>query len=144
MKMTTKQRKSIFGLAKKVGMNAETLALAVSRITGNPVQEGHTGIAAMGFDDANKLIRELGGTEHRHESKRTAQHRRRKAGIKAIATKRQLNYINFLAGERGWSDEALAAFCQRQIKKTSPTTTKEANAVIEALKAMAARPRNAA
>lgn len=132
------QIKRLFGLAAPkaaaAGMETkeflEDLALSTTRRTQQ--------LSELNFDEANDMIKALGGVPFQlfTRSKRTENYRKQVAGVKTIETDAQLKLIDELAAMRGWSAESLAKFCQRVIKKDSPTTTDEGNKITEGLKAM--------
>ena len=62
-----------------------------------------------------------------------------KAGVKQIVTKEQLDFLHLLANQLGWTTGSIEKFCKRQIKKAAPTTTEDANKVIEGMKAILSR-----
>jgi hypothetical protein len=134
--ITAAQRKSIFGLMKARGVRTEEVALHVQAIAGQTVEEGKTGISLLTFRDANELIVKLGGVPHASKSRRTVQRLKKMAGIETVPSERQLKFIADLASQRGWSAEGLRGFIRRQTGHDTPQTTKQANAVAEALKSM--------
>lgn len=132
----------MFGLAepkaKLAGMEThDYLADVVFRIT----RERTDSLAELTFDEANACIKDLGGVPFQlfARSKRTENYRKQQAGIKTIETDAHLKLIEELSGALGWDADRLRGFCQRQIKKDSPTTTEEGNKVVEPLKAMCSR-----
>lgn len=131
------QLRAIFGLAKGRGLNLDSLHTLVEAET------GQTSIAALSPEQANKVISALGGKPLKFaESKtprRTTQYRRQRTGAKQIVTQEQLTLISRLAAQREWTSESMVKFCQRTIKTDRPKTTKQANVIIEALKAMNSR-----
>lgn len=130
---TKAQVREIFGRAKQRGLDNEGLHNLVSAET------GQSSIRALNKTDADKIIVALGGIPHQRKRSRTAQHRRRQAGIKQIVTQEQLKLISFLTDQLDWKQESLQKFCNRQIKKVAPTTTEEANKIIEGMKAILRR-----
>jgi len=130
--MIGKQRAAIFGLAKTRGLNDEALHLLVEAETGK------VSIKELSFADANKVIIGLGGKAFQRDSRprRTRQHHHQQAGVPQIVSEEQLALLNSLALKRQWTATTLDNFCRKMIKTARPKTTKEANIVIEALKAM--------
>lgn len=142
-KITDSQRRAIFGLAKRNGLDDEMIRSAVETVTGRTIDFQHTGIADLTFSEANQLIAKLGGvpfaSRDLHRQRKNAEIKRavRKGGNPDI--KSQLDLIAELASQREQmrgKPEALKSFIQRCIKKDAPTTTTEATVIIEALKAM--------
>jgi hypothetical protein len=142
-KITDSQRRAIFGLAKRNGLDDETIRSAVEAVTGRTVDFQHTGISDLSFSEANGVMVKLGGVPfasrelHRQRAKAEIKRAVRKGGNPDI--KSQLDLIAELASQREQmrgKPEALKAFCKRCIKKDAPTTTTEATIIIEALKAM--------
>lgn len=130
---TNAQVRRIFGLAndhaKLAGYNDTREFLA---------DAGYPSVSSVTFDEANNLIKALGGDPFsgRGKSIRMQNYRKQVAGVKTIETDAQLKLIGELAAMRGWSDESLQKFCQRVIKKDAPVTTEEGNKIVEGLKAM--------
>ena len=132
------QIQRMFGLAKPIADQSgqdvkeylESLAFTVTMRTER--------LSELSFDEANDMIEKLGGNRFvlLRRSRRTENYRKQQAGIKTIETDAQLKLINDLAAMRGWTAESLVKFCQRVIKKDSPTTTEEGNKIAEGLKAM--------
>jgi hypothetical protein len=140
--ITAEQRKRIFGLARALGMKSDAVAALTRSITGLGVDDGRTGVSKLNWRQANECIVRLGGTPHARQeiSRRTEQRRRQKTGVPALASAAQLTLIASLAQRRGITPDGLRRLCQRQLKgKERPTTSREANALIEALKSMNAR-----
>lgn len=138
---TNAQLRRIFGLAKPQaelrGMKAdeqieETIFCNIER---NPR------ISDLTWDEANAVIKALGGDPFPAygNSRRNVNYKKQQAGIKTIETDAHLQLIEELAAKLGWDEARLRGFCQRQIKRDSPTTTEEGNKVVEGLKAMAKR-----
>ena len=132
---TTDQLRAIFGLGKKLGMEKEDLEQLAHDQTGGQVER----LSALSFDQANAMIRHLGGDPFPAPGVtpiRTANHRRQKAGVKQIETRKHLDMIDELAKLRNMTPEGLEKLCRRMIKKPRPATTQEGNKIVEALKAM--------
>jgi hypothetical protein len=137
MKRNLKQNRIIHQLLTKHGLDAEDKKALVIEVSNGRV----TSSAKLNKEEANALITRLGGTPPR-PSRQTLRRRRREAGVKMIATQRQLQHM-----ERIWqefnhrTDGGLKKFCRRVIKADRPRTTEEANRVIEGIKAMNLRTR---
>ena len=56
--------------------------------------------------------------------------------VEHLVTEGELHVLRAAAEKRSWSSTTLSEFCTRQIKKPLPTTTRELNKVIWAIKAM--------
>lgn len=125
---TLAQVRAIFGLAKGHGLSDDELRAIVEEETGS------RSISQLGRAHADKVIIRLGGRPL--ESRRTVQHRRKRAGVPQIASPAHLDLMRSLARHRGMSDEGLAQFSIRQCGHYPPRTTGETNQVVEALKAM--------
>lgn len=127
-----KQVKAIWSLARGKGLTDEQLHSLVAATVG-----GNDSIRALSRTNADKVIVALGGTAfNKRIARRTRQDHHQQTGTKQIVTASQLDLIRSLAARRGWSEESLQKFCQRQIKRDQPATTIQANKIIEALKAM--------
>lgn len=143
---TTEQLRVIFGLGNGRGLDKDALTQILIDRTGGKVER----LSLMSFDQANEMIKHLGGDPIGSASgvpTRTKNYHRQKAGVVQLVTVQQLSKIGQLAKQRNMSTEGLESLCMKVIKKKRPTTTKEANKVTEALKAMIARgttPRRAA
>ncbi len=128
-----KQVAAIWQLAKTRKIDSDELHTLVHNVT------GQDSIRLLSKAEADKVIVKLGGTPFNRikgTPRRTVQYRRRSAGVQQIAQPAQLELMRSLAGARGMSDEGLESLTRRIIKCSQPRTTKEANKVIEALKAM--------
>lgn len=133
--ITPKQRAAIFGLAKTRGLNNETLHSLIE------AEVNKTSIKELTFADANKIITAMGGKAFQRSQtpRRTRQHHHKESGVSQIVSEDQLALINKLALQRNWTATSLDNFCRRMLKRPRPTTTIEANKIIEALKAMNSR-----
>lgn len=134
---TPAQNKAIFGLAAKVGCSHDDLRELAFDVT----KERTDSLKQLTFDEANAMIRRLGGrafnAPSQFNSKRTEQHYKQKAGIETIATATHVDLMKMLARKRGMSEEGLgdlSARVNKGLKK--PRTSKEVSRVIEAIKAM--------
>lgn len=137
---TVRQLRKIFALAKGK-LDEEMIRDLAEGITGD------RSLSKLSFDDANKIIKRLGGTVLHAVSKRTEQRRRQKAGVVHIVTHAQLDEMERRAKLRGMSDDGIDSLCRRTLGRNigedpRPRTTAECNKIIEALKAMEARDAN--
>jgi hypothetical protein len=141
-KMTDRQRRAIFGLARRHELKEDGLHVVVSGVVNREIAPERTGVSTLTFAEANAVIEKLGGVPFAARGEIRA---RSENGVKRLArpaksgVASQLDYIAFLASQRPemrGRPHALTAFIQRIIKKEIPGTTEEANVVIEALKAM--------
>ncbi len=132
-----KQVQAIWGLARKWRFDHESLHELVADVTGKD------SIRALNKKEADAVIARLGGSPFYADKagtpRRTIQYRRQKTGVVQLETGKQLKLMRDVSAKLGWNDETLKNFCLRQIKKQIPTTTKEAQKVIEPMKAMLAR-----
>lgn len=136
---TKEQMSRIFGLAKKLGLEFEDDEVRRGYAIG--VSDGRVEqLSQLSFDEANELIKNLGGdTFASGTPRRTVNYHRQQAGVQQIAQKGHLSLMHELADGRGISEDGLKAMCRRMLKKDAPRTTAETNKIIEALKAMNAR-----
>lgn len=136
---TLSQNKAIFALGARRGCAHEDLRELAFDITGGRTDS----IKQLTFDEANGVITRLGGRAVTEPgvSRRTTQYRRQQAGVKQIVSPLQKGLIEKLVRGRGITAEGERSLCQRIIKRDEPTTTVEANKIIEALKAMNTRDR---
>ena len=133
---STEQLRAIFGLGRKRGCGKEELEELAADVTNERVDR----LSGLSFDEANAMIRRLGGDPFPGEgdvSRRTLNYRRQKAGVKQLETVKHLSLIDELARLRNMTPEGLEKLCQRMLNgKRRPTTTAEGNKIVEALKAM--------
>ena len=96
--------------------------------------------AEMTTQEADELIKALGGVPP-VRSRRTQQRRNKAAGVIGLITPAQTATLNALAEARWGTDytKPLAALCQRMHRRNAPHTSKQAQSLIEAIKAMQAR-----
>jgi len=132
---TTAQVRAIFGLARKRGFDEADLHALVEEATATRNGKGgKQSIRDLNVTEADKVIVRLGGQPL--AARRTVQERRRKAGVQQVVGQGQLDYIASLASQRQWGAETLQQFCLKLCKHFPLRTTRDANKVIEALKAM--------
>jgi hypothetical protein len=141
---TNAQVRRIFGLARARGLDESELHQIVEEETKQP------SIRALTSAQADKVITRLGGEssprfggygwcDPKGTSRRTVQHRRKRAGVVQVVPQPQLDLLADLAAQRSMSVEGLQSLFRRMHVHYPPRTTKEANKVIEALKAMNGR-----
>lgn len=96
--------------------------------------------AEMTTQEADELIKALGGVPP-VRSRRTQQRRNQKAGVVALVTPAQTQTLITLAEARWGNDyiKPLQSLCQRIHRRSAPHTSKQAQSLIEAIKAMQAR-----
>lgn len=159
---TTNQLRTIFGEARRRGLDNDTLHELVADVListgrgssarcfgGGTAGSTRTGtvaadanatatravsIAALTYSQAEAVIERLKGRSF--VPRRTMQHRRAKSGVVQLITDEQRELIAKLATQRNWKPETLQNFCIRQCGHLPLRTTDDANKVIEALKAM--------
>jgi hypothetical protein len=134
---TLQQNRAIHSLLNSKAIDADLKAEMVTRITKG--RTSHT--SEMYFSEANALITELGG-DALDASRRTQQAHRQKAGVLQMMTADQRTLLEDLASKRWGAEWATpcANLCRRMLNgRPIPRTTKDANKVIEAIKAMNAR-----
>lgn len=134
---TTEQLRAIFGLGKKANFEKADLEEMAADITGGRVER----LSLLSFDEANAMIRRLGGEPFSPSSgsplpRRTANYRKQRDGIVTMATPKALAMMDDLAARRGMSPDGLERMCNRMFKSKRPRTAQACNAVIEALKSM--------
>lgn len=140
---TNSQLGRIFGLAKKLGLDEDTVRGAAVVVSRGRVDR----LSLLSFDEANALIVRLGGDpfSSSRTPRRTVNYHRQQAGVQQIAQADHLALMDELAAGRGIGTEGLERLCRRMLKGNSrPRTTAETNKIVEALKAMAKRDREAA
>lgn len=143
---TKEQMGRIFGLARKLGL--EFSDDEVRRSYAVTVSSGRVDkMSELSFDEANALIKNLGGdplgpqASRLPSPRRTVNYHRQKAGVQQIAQQGHLEKMYELAEARHMTAEGLQNMGNRMLKHWPPRTTKETNKIIEALKAMNARDR---
>lgn len=137
---TPAQHRRIFGLAHERGLDLAELHTLAEEET------GEASIRKLDFEQANKLIVRLGGDaisahgygwcDAKGTPRRTVQDRRKRAGVVRVVSPAQLDLLADLASRRGISVEGLKSLFTHMRVPYPPRTTKDANKVIEALKAM--------
>jgi hypothetical protein len=132
---THAQIKRIFGLGHKLNAGKDELE-----------QMAGKRLSLLSFDEANELIKRLGGepldiqpSSASRTPRRTVNYRRKKAGIRQIAQPAHLQLMDELAANRGITDDGLKNLCRRMLGYYRPRTTSDTNKIIEAIKAMNAR-----
>lgn len=123
------QLRAIFAEGKKRGLDHDRLRDMAESITRRT-----RSLKELTKPEAESMLRTLKG--NRFTPLRTLQHRRQREHIDQVVQPAQLKLIAELATQRGWSAETTLKFCERQCGHKRPLTTKQANSVIEALKAM--------
>lgn len=135
---TKEQMARIFGLARKQGVEFEDddirRGFAITVSSGRVER-----LSELSFDEANELIKNLGGDQFTAGSKRTRNYHRQQAGVQQIATSSQIDLMKELAAGRNMSPQGLQTMGTRMLKHWPPRTTAETNKMIEALKSMNAR-----
>jgi hypothetical protein len=125
---STQQVKCIFGLAKNKGLDTDELHALVEDVT------KQKSIRALSFVQADRVIERLGGTAF--ASRRTVQHRRKRAGVVQLAQPSHLQLMRDLAARRGIGEEGLTRLAERMHIPYPPRTTSQTNKIVEALKSM--------
>jgi hypothetical protein len=136
------QVRRIFGLAKPLNCGEEDLRALAADVSGGRVGR----LSLVNFDEANAIIERLGGEPFRSSGvpRRTVNYHRQQAGVQQIAQASHLKLMDDMAAKRGIGIDGLERLCRRMLKGNSrPRTTSETNNIIEALKAMNKRDRNA-
>lgn len=139
---TSKQNRIIHSLVNRWNFTGDDKAEMVFGIT-----EGRTcSTKEMTFDEANVMIKRLDGRPVveqplKDKSRRTVQYHRQKQGVEQIITPTMKDFIHSLQRGRNMSDDGLKSLCRRMLKKDFPQTNKEANKIVEAIKAMNRRDR---
>ncbi len=137
---TQQQNRAIWALAHKLGFNDDDVHQLVEEVTGKQ------SIRALSRKEADDVIVKMGGTPFFRDTKntprRTVSYRRQQTGVATLVSDSQIDLLNSLAARRGMSAQGLKSLCLRMIKREAPLTTKDANKIIEALKAMNARDEN--
>lgn len=132
---TSGHLRAIYALGRKRGLhNDELHDFVLGRLAQNSTAR-HTGsFKDLTFAEAEASIAALKGKDF--IPRRTLQYRRQRAGIQQMITAEHKQLIAALATERNWTPQTLVNFCERQCGHHPLRTTKDANKVIEALKAM--------
>lgn len=145
---TNAQVRRMFGLAKPkadasrmdVKNYLENVAEVLTADYENEI-DGKEHLSDLTFDEANKVIKWLGGDPfptYGH-SRRMENYRKQAAGVKSIETDAQLKLIRELAAQRNIGDDGLGRLATRMRLPWPPNTTEQGNKLTEALKAMIAR-----
>ena len=139
---TLAQNKIIHSLLNTWGFDSESKSELVLDIT-----KGRTeSTKELTFAEANFMIEKLKGSKPEPgQSIRNIQHRRASAGVPTIVTPTHLDEMRRLwRSVETRTDAGLEALTQRIIKKPRPLTAQECNKVIEAIKSMNKRAKEAA
>lgn len=141
---TLQQNKIIHSLLNTWGFDSESKREMVLDIT-----KGRTeSTKELTFAEANFLIEKLQGTAPSNapgKSTRNIQHKRATAGVPTIVTPTHLDEMRRLwRSIEGRTDAGLQSLTERIIKKPRPRTAQECNKVIEAIKSMNKRAKEAA
>ncbi len=123
------QVKAIFAEGRKRGLDHEGVRDVVESTTRRT-----RSVRELTRSEADAVLQKLKANQF--IPLRTLQYRRRKQGVKQLASKAQLKLIAELASQRGWTPEGLASFCKKVCGHATPRTTEEAGKVTEGLKAM--------
>jgi len=132
-KITEKQLKMIWTLARQLGMDSELLHTMVFDVTGKDSLKKLTVPEAVGVIDG---LVDDGARIRRKRKKRV------KVGPNVIEllTGEQIRLIEYLVDQLGWDNpKQLTGFNRRVIKKERICTIKEASKIIEGLKAILGR-----
>jgi hypothetical protein len=136
---TNAQVRRMFGLAKPLADKAQMDTHAyLSVVAFEATREQNSSISQLSFDEANAVIKALGGDPFtpRGNSVRAQNYRKQQAGIKSIETENHLNFIDELARLRNMTPEGVAKLATRMNLPYPPRTTEQGNKIVEALKAM--------
>lgn len=134
IKRTLRQNNALHDLLNKRGFTGDDKAEMVFDVTGGRTEHS----SEMSVEEANVMIERLGGVPVTM-SRRTIQYRRQKAGVKTIVTPEQTGKIERLLQQRNIDGDGYKSLCNGMFKHDEPHTSKEASAIIEALKAMISR-----
>lgn len=136
MKRTKLQNASIHQRRSVTKITDENYRVLVFNLTNGRTETS----AEMTTQEADELIKALGGVPP-VRSRRTQQRRNKAAGVIGLITPAQTQTLNALAEAR-WGvnfAQPLQSLCQRMHRRKSPRTSKQAQSLIEAIKAMQAR-----
>jgi hypothetical protein len=124
--MTSRQRKALWALAHRAGLDDPELHALVAART------GHASVRELSQSEAGVLIEELAATV---EGRPVA------ASLPGAATRAQQALLVRLAEEMQWPPERLPALARRMYgaQTIRDLTMRQASGLIEALKAMATR-----
>jgi len=136
--MTPGQRRALFAAGRARGLDRDTLRALTPAGS----------ISALSADQARELLQRLNaGTEYAHPKvSECPRGPRRPKGVYAIATAAQRGKIDALRIDLGWTPEGLNSWLSERThvdgrRMTRVDSTRDANAVIELLKAVVSRTR---
>lgn len=134
-------QKALLHVAKAdLGLEDDTYRDILRSIAG---VESSKDMTPIDFERVMARMKELGFKGQRPH--RPAKIRAASRDPLALPSPAQLHRLNTLFEELGWyQNERRVAFCKRMLRKPWPQTRQEANKIIEALKAMAAREKKGA
>lgn len=129
-KITNKQLKMIWTLARQLGMGSELLHEMVFDVTGKD------SLKKLTIPEAVGVIEGLVDDGARIRKKRKPR-RKLPMNVVELITGEQIRLIEYLVDQLGWNNpKQLTGFNRRVIKKERICTIKEASKVIEGLKAI--------
>lgn len=131
---TKLQNTAIWGRKAERAISAENFRALVLNVSQGRTESSKE----LSFNEANKLIEEMGGVPI-NAGKRTRQRKAQQAGVVSLPSASQLELLRALATQR-WgaahAEKTLAKFCEARsvLGHAQPRTSKEAVKVIEILK----------
>jgi hypothetical protein len=129
------QLRAIYAEGRRRGLDNDDLHDSIlSGLAQNSIARKTGSFSDLTYTEAQRAIQRLKGRDF--TPLRTRQHQRQTAGINQVITDEQQQLIADLASQRNWSAQTLITFCKRQCGHYPLRTTKDANKVIEPLKAM--------
>ena len=132
-KITEKQLRMIWTLARQLGMDDELVHEMVFQVTGKDSLKKLTVPEAVGIIDG--LINDGAKVRKKRKPRRGLPE-----NVVELLTGKQIRLIEYLVDQLGWNNpNQLTGFNRRVIKKERICTIKEASKVIEGLKAIANR-----
>ena len=132
-KITEKQLKIIWTLARQLGMDSELLHETVFDVTGKDSLKKLTVPEAIGIIDG--LVDDGAKVRKKRKPRRDLPE-----NVVELLTGKQIRLIEYLVDQLGWDNpNQLKGFNRRVIKKDRICTKQEASKIIEGLKAMVNR-----
>jgi len=129
-KITGKQLRMIWTLARQLGMDSELLHEMVFEVTGKDSLKKLTVPEAVGIIDG--LVNDGAKVRKKRKPRRNLPE-----NVVELITGRQIRLIEYLVDQLGWNNpNQLTGFNRRVIKKERICTKQEASKIIEGLKAV--------
>ncbi|MBN1227665.1 MAG: DUF1018 domain-containing protein [Deltaproteobacteria bacterium] len=127
--ITNNQIKLVYALCRDIEIDNDTLHKNIYKCYG---KKSIKDLSPKEVQEVIKVLKKL-EVDHKKKAKKPVPFSNK---VIELATQNQLEYIKCLEESLGWSDRQLEGFRRRIIRKTKIRTKREANKVINGLKAV--------